>query len=105
MKDIIYLRVSRKKVEGMTKSLPSLYSGEIPVKLTISVAEKAFHEPVIEQEVTVDDWDSDIDIKDVNFAKSIITKDEAEKIREMRLQRMKEVLEGQGFTVTKEPKQ
>lgn len=101
MKEVIYLRVSRHKVEGMTKNLPNLYSGEIPVKLTIEVKPEAFHEPVIEKEVTVDDWSDGINVDDVTFDKSIITQAEADKIREMRLQRMSEILESQGYKVSK----
>lgn len=37
MEDVIYLVVNRHKVDRMTKNLPQLSKGEIPVKLTIRV--------------------------------------------------------------------
>jgi hypothetical protein len=40
MKETIYLVVSPYKVERMTKNLPGLSRGEIPVKLSITVDEK-----------------------------------------------------------------
>lgn len=100
MREVIYLRVSRRKVEGMTKSLPNLYSGEIPVKLTVEVKPEAFREPVIEKEVVIEDWSSGVDMSDVNFEGNIITKEEAEKVKQMRLQKMQEILTAQGYSVT-----
>lgn len=100
MKEVIYLVVSQNKVERMTKRLPDLYRGEIPVKLTINVPKEAFNPPTLDQEVFVEDWRQGIDLEDVEFKKNVITKEEAEEIRQRRLARMKEVLEGQGFTVT-----
>jgi hypothetical protein len=99
MKEVIYLTVSRDRVENMTKRLPSVRRGEIPVKLTVSVDEKAFREPVIEKYVTIEDWTNGIDIADVEFTQSIITSEEAEMIRQARLAKMKEILEGQGYEV------
>lgn len=99
MKKTIYLRVDRHNVLGMSKTMPSIYKDEIVVKLNLEVKDKVFGSPVIEQNVTVVDWASNIDIQDVEFSKSIITEQEAQMIRERRLQRMKEILESQGFTV------
>lgn len=99
MKEIIYLRVSRSKVEGMTKNLPYVNRGEVPVKLTITVPEAAFSPPTLDQDVVVNDWRDGIDLEDVEFKQSVITKEEAALIRERRLERMKEVLEGQGYKI------
>jgi hypothetical protein len=99
MKEIIYLRVSPYKVEGMTKNLPNLNRGEIPVKLIVEVDEKAFREPVIEQKVTIVDWRQGIDIADVQLKESIITDKEAEMIRTQRLERMKQILQDQGYKI------
>ena len=101
MKETIYLRVSRSKVEGMTKNLPYINRGEIPVKLEIEVKDDAFKEPVIEKEVVIEDWQEGTDLADVQFEGNIITKAEAEQVKQMRLSRMAEVLREQGFEVTK----
>lgn len=100
MKEVIYLRVSRQKVEGMTKNLPALAHGEIPVKLVIEVEPGAFREPVIERHVKVVDWREGIDIADISLKESVITEAEAQMIRDRRLAAMRKILEGQGFTVT-----
>jgi hypothetical protein len=100
MKETIYLVVSPYKVERMTKNLPGLSRGEIPVKLTITVDQKAFREPVISKEVYIDDWREGIDIADVEFKESIITQEEADGIKQRRLEKMRSILEAQGFTVT-----
>jgi hypothetical protein len=99
MQEVIFLTVSRSRVEGMTKRLPTVRRGEIPVKVTIRVDEKAFREPVIEKEITIEDWTQGIDIADVEFHGSVITKEEAEMIRQARLAKMKEILEGQGYQI------
>lgn len=100
MKEVIYLVVSQNKVERMTKTMPNLYRGEIPVKLSIHVTDKAFNPPTLDQEVVVDDWRKGIDLEDVEFRQNIITKEEAETIRQRRLERMREVLENQGYTIS-----
>jgi hypothetical protein len=100
MHDVIFLVVDRTKVQRMTKSLPTLRRGEIPVKLNITVADGAFREPVLEREVEVTDWLDGIDLADVAFEHSVITEEEAAIIRAHRLERMRQILEGQGYTVT-----
>jgi hypothetical protein len=100
MKEIIYLVVSPYKVERMTKNLPSLHRGEIPVKLTVNVDAKAFREPVISKEVYIEDWREGIDIADVEFKSNIITEEEAEQIRQRRLEKMRDILQEQGYMVT-----
>lgn len=100
MQETIFLAVSRRRVERMTKTLPDLRRGEIPVKLVLEVDEGAFREPVIERHVVVADWRDGLDLVDVEFRDSVITEAEAEIIRARRLDRMREVLEGRGYTVT-----
>ena len=102
MKQTIYLRADRRGVIAMTKSLPGLYKDEIIIKVNVEVADKVFGNPVIEQKVVVTDWASDIDVQDVQMNQSIITQQEADMIRERRLERMREILESQGYTITKE---
>lgn len=101
MRQTIYLRVDRRGVQGMTKSMPSLYKDEIIVKVNLEVNDKAFGAPTVEQDVVVNDWSSDIDVQDVEFNQNIITQEEANMIRERRLERMKEILETQGYEITK----
>lgn len=101
MKDLIYLVVDQDKVKRMTKSLPSIYRGEVIVKLNVGVSDKAFDPPTLSQEIYVDDWRKGIDLEDVEFRENIITEEEAETIRQRRLEKMREILEGQGYEVNK----
>jgi hypothetical protein len=99
VKEVIFLAVDRAGVRKMTKNLPDLKRGEIPVKLVIEVDPAAFREPVIERHVHVTDWREGIDIADIQLKESIITEEEAELIRQRRLAKMREILEGQGYRV------
>jgi hypothetical protein len=100
MRDTIFLVVDRYKVVRMTKRLPDLAKGEIPVKLVLVVEETAFREPVLEREVTVADWRDGLDLADVDFKETFITEAEAEVIRARRLAAMEEALRARGYTVT-----
>lgn len=99
MEEVIFLVVSPYKVERMTKNLPTLNRGEIPVKLTVKIDKKAFREPVISRVVEIDDWRDGIDIADVEFRNSIITAEEAEVIKQARLTKMRDILEAQGYKI------
>lgn len=99
MREVIYLAVSRSKVERMTKNLPDLKRGEIPVKLVLEVDEGAFREPVIERHVKVADWREGTDIADVELREAVITEEEAALIRARRLARMQEILIAHGWDV------
>lgn len=101
MKDLIYLVIDNDKVKRMTKSLPSIYRGEVIVKLDVNVSQEAFDPPTLSQQIFVDDWRKGIDLDDVEFRQSIITEEEAETIRQRRLEKMREILEAQGFEITK----
>lgn len=101
MKQTIYLRADRRSVISMTKSMPGVYKDEIVIKVNVEVDNKVFGTPVIEQSVHVIDWASDIDVKDVRLEQNVITEAEAAMIRESRLERMREVLEGQGYSITR----
>ena len=104
MKDLIYLICSKQKVEAMRKTLPDIHRNEILVKLNVDVDPKAFGRPTIEKEIYIDDWTKGIDLEDVEFRKNIITDEEAQLIRDRRLEKMKTILEQQGYTIT-EPEQ
>lgn len=100
MKQTIYLSVDRWGVNRMTKSLPTLRRGEIPVKVILEVEESAFREPVIEKEILIQDWRQGIDIADVEFKEATITEEEAELIRAERMKKLREMLESKGYKIT-----
>lgn len=101
MKDVIYLVVDRYGVKRMTKKMPSLYTGEFPLKVEVTVEQNAFQNPTVTKQVVVEDWREGIDVSDVDFKETFITEKEAEIIRAQRLERMKEILETQGYEITK----
>ena len=101
MDETIYLVADQTGIKRMTKNLPSLNRGEIPIKVNITVAKEAFRTPVIEKQIVIDDWREGIDIADVEFRKEIITPEEAETIRQGRLEKMQEILRQNGYTVAK----
>jgi hypothetical protein len=100
MRETIFLVVSKHRVERMTKRLPDLARGEIPVKLIIEVADTAFREPVIERKVEIIDWRDGIEVGDLDLRESFITEEEAQVIRTRRLWKMRELLEREGYVIT-----
>ncbi len=100
MRETIFLVVTRRGIDRMTKRMPQLAKGEIPVKLSVTVEDSAFREPVLEREVTVSDWREGLDLADVDFTETFITEDEAEIIRARRLAAMQGMLESRGYQVT-----
>lgn len=100
MKEVICLAVSRQGVSKMTKNLPQLGRGEVPVKLVLTVDDGVFGAPVLEQRVHVADWRDGIVMGDPEFRELVITEAEAEAIRGQRLAAMQATLEGHGYTVT-----
>lgn len=101
MKDTIYLIVNKKKVERMTKTLPDARRGEIIVKAMIEVKDSCFGQATIPQEIYIDDWRDGIDLEDVEFRKNFITKEESDLIKKKRLDKMTEILQAQGYDITK----
>lgn len=99
MKDVVYLVVSRAGVQSMRKSLPNMHRGEIAIKVHVTVAEKAFAPPTIEQRIDIQDPYQGIDLEDVHFTGSTITEQEAEMIRSQRLARAAEILVANGYKV------
>lgn len=100
MKDVIYLTVDRRGVQSMRKSYQGAARGQAVVKLNVTVDENAFKPPVLEQSVVVSDWSDNIDMEDVKFERNIITEEEAQVVKQRRLEKMREILEAQGYTVT-----
>lgn len=104
MKDTIYLIIDPSKVDRMVKTpraASSLYKNEIAVKVNIEVPDENWKPPFIEKDVVVNSWHKGIDVDDVDFEGQFVTEEEAEAIRQMRLDKMKAVLEQQGYTVNK----
>jgi len=101
MREIVYLVVNRNKVDRINKNLPSIKRGEIIVKLTVNVADKCFGTATIPQEIFIEDWRDGVDMEDVEFNKNLITREESEIIKQKRLDKMKEILENQGYTIEK----
>ena len=105
MKETIYLYVSREGVQRMRKSLTSLHRGEIPVKIKVEIDKDAFQPPTIEKKIRISRWDSNIDMEDIEFKKDVITNEEAEIIKNKRIEKMKEILTNQGYTVVENEEQ
>ncbi|MFH5833763.1 hypothetical protein [Halalkalibaculum sp. DA384] len=104
MNDTIYLICTKKGVDRMVKtkrSATALRKGEVPVKLKIEVPDENWKPPFIEKQITVNRWDENIDVEDVDFEGQFVTEEEAELIRQERLDKMKRILEKQGYTVTR----
>lgn len=101
MKDTIYLIVNKSGVQSMRKSFVGTKRDEVCVKLNVTVAEKAFQPPILEQNVAVEDWRDGVDIEDVKFERNVITSEEAEIVKERRLAKMTNILESQGYQVIK----
>lgn len=102
MKDVIYLVVSRNKVERMNKNLPQLYKGEYVVRVNVTVEENAFKEPTLTKDIVISDWRQGIDVSDVEFSEPYITEEEAAIIRERREAQLIAQLKAKGYTITKE---
>ena len=100
MIETIYLYADQYGINRMTKNLGRVNRGEIPIKLEINIEETAFREPIIEKHVEINDWRQGVDIADVDFKETFITEDEAERIRQMRFEKMSEILARQGYSVT-----
>ena len=101
IKDTIYLTMSQSGVQSMRKSYSGCKKGEIVVKLNVEVEANAFTPPTIEKYVVVNDWKKGIDIEDVQFNEHYITEEEAEIVKLKRLDKMQIILQGQGYSVSK----
>ena len=53
MKDTCYLILSEFGIERMTKRQPSLKCGEIAVRVSVAIADKAFAEPMVAASLTI----------------------------------------------------
>jgi hypothetical protein len=103
VKDTVYLVISRGKVERMTKGLPQLQRGEIPLKLVVEVKDTAFGTPTIERHVVVESAFDGLALNDLTLSQSVITEAEAELLRGRRLDAMAEILGDHGYTIIAPP--
>lgn len=101
MKEIIYLTASRNGVSNtIRKNLPTnLNRGEVPIKVVVEIDNDAFAPPVIEQSIHIQNPYKGIDLEDVHFIGSTITEQEAEMIRQRRLDKAAEILRANGYKV------
>lgn len=99
MRETIYLAIGRRGVRTMTKRLPQLMRGEIPVKVVLDIDPAAFREPVIEQHITISDWRQGLDYPDIGLEEMFITEEEAEAIRQQRLDLMVSLVRDHGYQV------
>lgn len=97
--DIVYLICDRRGFQKSVKNPPELRRGEVPIKVRIKINPGVFEPPYIEKEIEVNDWQSGIDVDDVEFKKTYITPEEAEIIRQKRLAKMSDILSREGYTV------
>lgn len=106
MKEVIFLTASRHGVSStVRKNLPTnLSRGEVPIKVTVNIADDAFAPPVIEQAINIENPYKGIDLEDVHFNGSVITEAEAELIRQKRLEKAANILKANGYTVEKDAK-
>jgi hypothetical protein len=102
MKDTIYLIINRNGVQGMRKSFVGTKRGEVCVKFNVEMPNDAFEPPVLVQNVYIDKWTKGVDMEDVQFNQNVITEEEAEAVRQRRIEKMAEILKTQGYTVTKD---
>lgn len=104
MKEVIYLTASRNGIgSSVRKNLPTnIARGEVPIKVTIEIANDAFAPPVLEQYIKIEDQYRGIDLEDVHFSGDTITESEAEIIRQRRLEKAAQILKANGYTVEKE---
>lgn len=104
MKEIIYLTASRNGISNtVRKNLPvNLGRGEVPIKVTVNIADDAFAPPVIEQSISIENPYKGIDLEDVHFNGSVITEAEAELVRQKRLEKAANILKANGYTVEKD---
>lgn len=100
-KEPVYLVLTRRGVEKMYKNLPVPGRGQIVVKLIVQAADSAFREPTLVREVAITDPFDGLFMSDVEFSQPFITEEEAGLLRDRRRQQLIEMLEDQGYTVSR----
>ena len=100
MREVIWLVISPRRVERMTKNPPDVNRGEIAVKVTVEVPAKSFRPPVVERTLLIEDWRDGTELEDLHLRNDVITAAEAEQIVQRRLDRMAQILRERGAEVT-----
>lgn len=95
----VYLTVDRHRVLRMTKSMPELKRGELPILLHVRVADSAFGKPTIEFDVDVRDPFGGLDMSDLEITRRTISPEELEILKTRRIELMRQILRDQGDTV------
>jgi hypothetical protein len=101
VRETVYIIADRHKVVKMTKSLVDPSRGQIICKIDVEIADTAFRQPTLERKVVINDWLDGFDLADAEFRGNFITEEEADTVRNTRLQKMKAMLEGHGYRVTR----
>jgi hypothetical protein len=100
MRDTVFIVVDRAGARKMTKGLPAVKRGEIPIKLRLEVDEAAFSPPVVEQHLHITDWRAGRGAIQFAVREGTITEAEAGTLRADMLLEMRDTLERAGYTVT-----
>jgi hypothetical protein len=103
MKETIYLRVSERRVEALTKTPPHLGRGEVMVKIALTVDPGVFRGPTLVQELHVEDWISDLRLPALDLQQSPLTETEAGQVISSRIEDMVKALVNRGYTVFMPP--
>jgi hypothetical protein len=103
VKDTIFLVITPRKVDRMTKTLPDTRHDEIVVKVVVEVPPGRFRTPTVERRIVVEDWTDGTELGDIRLEKDFITEDEAALIVQRRIARMAQILREHGAEVTWPP--
>lgn len=104
MTEEIFLIATKTGIDRMVKtekSATNLRKSEIPIRIKITIPDDNWKPPFIEKEIVINRWDKGIELEDVEFEGQYVTEEEAQWLREKRIERAKEMLEGQGYSVEK----
>jgi hypothetical protein len=98
--ETVFLVISPRKVEKMTKTVPDTHRGEIVVKVHVTVKPEAFRSPTLVKEIVVEDPFDGLSAADVNLDRPFITEAERDLIRARRIADITGQLEDLGYKIT-----
>ncbi len=68
MKEIIFLVCNKKGVKGIVyKNPPKLDPSELPIKITVTVEDKLFETPLLQDSITITTQDPSERVKELEF--------------------------------------